>query len=46
MLSEHGQINRAGGGDGGRACCPKDILGNIADKNYNFYNTLPLFCTA
>ena len=47
MLSERGEINRAGeGGWGGGAGCPEDILGNLADNNYNFYNTLSLFCTA
>ena len=47
MLSERGEINRAGGGRvGGGAGCPEDILGNFADNDYNLYNTLSLFCTA
>ena len=47
MLSERDEINRAGEGrvGGGGAGCPEDILGNFADNDYNFYNTLSLFCT-
>ena len=48
MLSERGERNRAGGtgqGRGGGLACPK-TLGNLADNDYNFYNTLSLFCTA
>ena len=46
MLSERGEINRAGGGGQGGAGCPEDILGNLADNDYNFYNTLSSFSTA
>ena len=49
MLPERGEINRAereGGGAGGGAGCPEDILGNLANNDYYFYNTLSLFCTA
>ena len=50
MLSERGERYRAGrtgqGRGGGLAAPCKDILGNLADNDYNFYNTLSLFCTA
>ena len=47
MLPERGEINRADReGAGGGAGCPEDILGNLANNDYNFYNTLSLFCTA
>ena len=37
MLSERGEINKAGGrGAGWGAGCPEDILGNLADNDYNF----------
>ena len=46
MAKDIEQEERGRGGGGGLAAPCKDILGNLADNDYNFYNTLSLFCTA